>query len=1460
MSIQLPVKTLPFICVCLFYVISLTGFAEGTKQVRPTSTTYGSLSIDNTYTAFATYNATANYRLYINISNYNEMILFGLHRNSNNNRSYQLKDPNGVVVKTGLCPNTVSDSGYIPNYNQAVVGPYFTSGGYHPIKYQVLSGSPLGDYYIEFSGAIDFDYFDFQVVTGINPIPIPSDGINGRVYSKSWQFYANLGPFEPFSGMFYVYSDDQITTACSYDGAHVGRFTMFCNQYGCLNTGNFSTDRQSKNNNTSGSFPGIAQYKVFLNNPDPLIYTDGVYGAMIGAPTYPYVAVDPAYPSCSGRKIIFVDVNKEGNVEILITVPYGSPGTDVHRYAVVVPGVNQILWDGLDGTGTMVPDGTLISMQITYVNGLTNLPLWDIERNPNGFTITLVRPINPLGENPKTYWDDSQLTGCPNPKTTNLTGCLPAATGCHIWESGSSGSDCHDKMINTWWYSASSSTANLTANQIVTPPPPAVTGNFDRCGPGVVNLMATVLTGEIVRWFDQATGGTLLGTSNSGTPFAQTLASTGTYNFYAEAYNPTPPYFCTSATRSLIIVHAIAIPNPPSLLSPPFYHCGNGPVTLNALPLTNIDVEWYDAPSGGNFLGSGNSFVTPFLTTTTVYYAQAVDVTYNTHCNSAARTPFSAEIIPNPSVNQVSNIAVCAGSAVSASFNGPVPGTVYNWTNSDPSIGLAASGSGNIDPFPATNPTLNPVTAIIAVTPTYSSSSGASCSGTIMTFNITVNPLPAVILPPFAPVCQNTPAFTLNSGTPAGGTYSLGGIPITIFNPATYAAGTYTITYDYTDGNGCRNTASNSIVVQSLITPNLLGNSSACKGVGEVFSTDAGMANYQWSVLPDGTITGTNPASKTITWPTIGTKSVTLTYTDPSGCTTIPAVRTIIVNPLPIPAFLSGNFNACNHKTYTYTTQPGMTAYSWNVSPGNIVTFSGNTANVTWNIISPAEWVEVNYVDGNGCTALAPTRATVIVNPTPVFTVTGPLSVCAGSTNTAYNLQGTETGNWSLSGGGSITTPANNVHSVSITWNSVTVPGSADVGVSYINLLGCPGVTTTVVSIQPLPVTSFTTTTPSPVCQDSPTPSSYTVDPGGASATYLWQANPSSSATIANPTANPASITWRLSGNSPQTVQLSLTATTSATVPACTATSNPMMITINPKPAVSMSSCFDLVTNRSAKPFLLKGGRPLLTATPLQGEYLISPATTALYTDVSGNYYFDPSLVPGTMPITYNISYKYTSSQYGCVATSATPVALLVMGPNPACGTSMTDYRDNTVYKAAMFGGRCWMTQNLRYGGSIAESTSQTDNCIVEKYCLTTDPNCTTYGGLYQWDELIQYGVTSGPAYQGVCPPGWHIPTQTEWQDLIDAVSGMNPGDGLAGSFLIDPNPVSGFHTLLDGILYLNDIWSFTSGNLTATMLWTSTVNGSLRAVARGMNSINYSTSLYPSSKANAFPLRCIKD
>src|SRR5207248_9368460 len=112
---------------------------------------------------------------------------------------------------------------------------------------------------------------------------------------------------------------------------------------------------------------------------------------------------------------------------------------------------------------------------------------------------------------------------------------------------------------------------------------------------------------------------------------------------------------------------------------------------------------------------------------------------------------------------------VCNGNPTApVNFTGFVPGTVYNWVNNNTSIGLAASGTGNIASFIAINLSNVPVTATITVTPSYTNA-GVTCTGTPTSFTITVNPTATVTAVPSQVVCNNATTTAVNFGSPTTG-------------------------------------------------------------------------------------------------------------------------------------------------------------------------------------------------------------------------------------------------------------------------------------------------------------------------------------------------------------------------------------------------------------------------------------------------------------------------------------------------------------------------------------------------------------------------------------------------------------------------------------------------------------------------------------------------------------------
>ena len=104
----------------------------------------------------------------------------------------------------------------------------------------------------------------------------------------------------------------------------------------------------------------------------------------------------------------------------------------------------------------------------------------------------------------------------------------------------------------------------------------------------------------------------------------------------------------------------------------------------------------------------------------------------------------------------------------------------------------------------------------------------------------------------------------------------------------------------------------------------------------------------------------------------------------------------------------------------------------------------------------------------------------------------------------------------------------------------------------------------------------------------------------------------------------------------------------------------------------------------------------------------------------------------------------------------------------PCPGMPAVTY-EGQVYTTIQILSQCWLKENLNVGSMIDYAYNQTDNGIKEKYCLLNNPDsCTKYGGLYQWDEMMQYTAQQGA--RGICPPGWHVPTDEEWKVLEGGV------------------------------------------------------------------------------------------
>jgi len=198
------------------------------------------------------------------------------------------------------------------------------------------------------------------------------------------------------------------------------------------------------------------------------------------------------------------------------------------------------------------------------------------------------------------------------------------------------------------------------------------------------------------------------------------------------------------------------------------------------------------------------------------------------------------------------------------------------------------------------------------------------------------------------------------------------------------------------------------------------------------------------------------------------------------------------------------------------------------------------------------------------------------------------------------------------------------------------------------------------------------------------------------------------------------------------------------------------------------------------------------------------------------------------------------------------------------CGDQYTDVRNGKTYNTVTIGDQCWFAENLDIGTRIDGGSDQTDNSTIEKYCYDDDPNnCSVYGGLYQWDEMMQYATTEG--VQGICPDGWHLPADGEWTVLINHLGGETFAGGKlkeAGtSHWASPNTngtnESGFTALPGGTKITGGGFSFLGRY---GVWWSSSEVTDTHARIRSLYYTNGQVGRDYDYKTTGFSVRCLKN
>jgi len=581
--------------------------------------------------------------------------------------------------------------------------------------------------------------------------------------------------------------------------------------------------------------------------------------------------------------------------------------------------------------------------------------------------------------------------------------------------------------------------------------------------------------------------------SNGSTAPTITVNTVGSYSVLLTGSNG-----CTS-TSQVTAVTVTPVPVASISANGPTSICQGASVTLTAAPATSY--LW------------NNGATTQSISVSTVgsYF-----VNVGTGACSATSSPVFVSYNPVPQANITPSgpTTFCQGGQVT--LNGPSGnGYTYLWSNGATTQGVS---------------TANPGTFSVTVTNAY------GCSSTSAVQAVAVNPLPTVTpITGAATLCSNGQTQLTNVMT--GGIYTSFNLNVASIGNTSglvsgLGVGTTTISYLYTDINGCSNTVYYPITVVPAPTPTIdaNGTTSICQGGSLTLNASSG-ASYSWN-------TGATTSSITTT----AGGSYFVTVTAANGCAAQSQIMTLTVNPLPTVATTSGSSTVCSNGTTLLSNATGGGV--WSSSNTTLATVNPSTGLVT-GVAAGALNINYTLTNSSGCSAVSSKPMTVITPTAATVSTSGSTTICQGASVTL-----------------TASTASSYQWSTGATTQSITVAQSGPYSVTTVNN-GCTAVssTTTVTVVNP-PVASISANGLTALCSGG----SVTLTAAPAT-TYLWSNG-----------ATTASITVSAAGS------YSVTSTANG----CSATSAPTLVTLQATPSAAVTT--------SGSTSFCQGGSVTLTA------------------------------------------------------------------------------------------------------------------------------------------------------------------------------------------------------------------------------------------------------------------------
>ncbi|MBB3056793.1 Ig-like domain-containing protein [Mucilaginibacter gotjawali] len=607
--------------------------------------------------------------------------------------------------------------------------------------------------------------------------------------------------------------------------------------------------------------------------------------------------------------------------------------------------------------------------------------------------------------------------------------------------------------------------------------------------------------------------------------------------------------------------------------------CANTPAVLKATA-PGGNYQWYDAPSGGNFLASGATFTTPPINATTVFFVETTI--------GGCTSPRTAVGVSLPVKPVAAGVQVCAGNAaiLTASGNGTL--TWYNAPNGTP----LATGTT------FTTPALNINTTY------YVTSTANGCESNPTSVTVTVTPVPQAPTAANVSVCSGSSAnlhASANGGifnwynTPAGGTPLISSPDYT--TPPLFVNTAY---YVSTAINTCESPRVKVLVtVNSPPAPPISQTVNTCyQSSVTLTAKGSGAASFDWYDAP----TGGNllATGATFTTPVLSNSTTYYIEANNLGCISTRSAINVIVSPQ-VAAPTAGGAVICSGSTATLTATSQGGTYQWYSAAVAGKLLASGAGFTTPPLVNTTTYYVQNTIGG----CVSPRVAvTVTVTPALAAPTAQATSICAGSPAT-LSASGSPGGySWyDQAAGGNLLA----------TTQAFVTPALAATTTYYVEstTATCTSARTAVkVTVNPSPVAP--TLNPVSVCPGTPAILTAT----GATGTVKWYDAPAGGNLLA-------------SGNTYKTPALKANTTYYAESTLGQCTSQRVAVT------VSITTLFDPQFQYSSGTFCSSGANqtPVIN-NPNGGVFSAAPAGLVFVSTATGEIN-----VAGSVPGTYTVSF-----------------------------------------------------------------------------------------------------------------------------------------------------------------------------------------------------------------------------